>query len=191
MPDRSMPLSFSITAGDFELAYPDTLNSYRDLKRGAQELTSKVVTFRSDNHKYKTLNLTDSVSYIPSEGTLHLTFGFSISHHLLGLIDQFTQYDVLSIGKLNSIYSIRLFELLSQYRSTGFRIETLENIRFSLNVKYEKYGDLKRFVIQKAVDELNIKSNLKITFEPIKKGRSVVAVKFFFIENKQRDIFNT
>ena len=166
-------------------------NPYRDLKRGAQELTSKSVTFRSSKHKYKTLNLTDSVCYLPSEGRLVLTFGYSISHHLLGLIDQFTQYDLLSIRKLNSIYSIRLFELLSQYRSTGFRVETLDNIRFSLNVKYVKYGDLKRFVIQKAVDELNAKSHLKITFEPVKKGRAVSAIKFFFSEDKQQDIFDT
>lgn len=192
MPSKTTPLSFTISASDFVEAYPETVeNAYRDLKRGAKELSSKVVTFRSKTANYKTLNLTDSVEYLETEGKLILTFGYSISHHLLNLVSQFTQFDLLSVRKLSSIYSIRLFELLAQYRGTGFKVETLDNLRFSLCIKYERYADLKRFVIQKAVDELNAKSSFKITYEPVRTGKAVTAVKFFFSEEKQTDMFKS
>lgn len=191
MPSKTTPLSFTISASDFKDSYPDSENPYRDLKRGAKELSSKVVTFRSKTANYKTLNLTDSVEYLETEGRLILTFGYSISHHLLNLVSQFTQFDLLSVRKLSSIYSIRLFELLAQYRGTGFKVETLDNLRFSLCVKYERYADLKRFVIQKAVDELNAKSSFKITYEPVRTGKAVTAIKFYFVEEKQVDMFKT
>lgn len=191
MPSKTIPLSFSISASDYKDAYPDSENPYRDLKRGAKELSSKVVTFRSKTANYKTLNLTDSVEYLETEGRLILTFGYSISHHLLNLVTQFTQFDLLSVRKLNSIYSIRLFELLAQYRSTGFKVETLDNLRFTLCVKYERYADLQRFVVQKAVDELNAKSGYNISFEPVRTGRAVTAIKFFFSDKKQRDMFES
>lgn len=191
MPAESSPLSFVISAKEFLEAYPNTKNAYRDLKRGAEELTTKTVTFRSNNRNKKTINLTDSVEYIEAEAKLVVTFGYSASHHLMGLISEFTKFDLLAIRKLNSIYSVRLFELLSQYRSTGFRLETLDNIRFSLNVNYKKYTDLNRFVIKKAVEELNNKSSFTITYEPYFAGnsRSVTSVRFCFKEDTQADLF--
>jgi len=191
MPDKTKPLSFSITAQDWQKAYPDTKNPYVDLKRASKDLQIKYVTFRPKADRVKTVNWVDNVLFYEDESRIDLQFGWTMSHYLQGMINQFTSYDLLSIQKLTSIHSIRLYELLSQYRSTGYRVETIENLKFSLDIvgSYEVWQDLKKWVIQKAVDEINAKSDYAITYEPIKKGRKVTGIKFYFKESNQADLF--
>jgi plasmid replication initiation protein len=51
--------------------------------------------------------------------------------------------------------------------------------------KYPQYRDLSKRVIKPAIEELNLRSDLIIEFETIKKGRSVVALSFEFKKNSQ------
>jgi plasmid replication initiation protein len=44
---------------------------------------------------------------------------------------------------------------------------------------------MRRKVIEPAVSELKTKSNLEIDWEPVRKGRAVVAVRFVFKEQEQ------
>jgi plasmid replication initiation protein len=54
-----------------------------------------------------------------------------------------------------------------------------------LEDKYPQFKELNKFVIKQAVEELNQRSDLVISFETIKKGRSVAALAFTFKQNKQ------
>ena len=50
--------------------------------------------------------------------------------------------------------------------------------------KYERWGDFKDYVIEPAINKINAETELSVIWEPIKKGRSVYAVKFsYVIEN--------
>ncbi|WP_146672543.1 replication initiation protein, partial [Escherichia coli] len=88
---------------------------------------------------------------------------------------------------LSSSYSIRIYELLQQFRSTGERIIALNDFRSMLGIenKYKQFRDLNKILIKPCVDELNKKSDLAVTVETIKKGRTVVALHFRFKEDKQ------
>ncbi|WP_454770848.1 hypothetical protein [Escherichia coli] len=50
--------------------------------------------------------------------------------------------------------------------------------------KYQQFKDLNKMIIKPAIAELNEKSDLVVTVETIKKGRTVVALHFRFKENK-------
>ncbi|ECZ7327093.1 replication initiation protein, partial [Salmonella enterica] len=78
-------------------------------------------------------------------------------------------------------------ELLQQFRSTGERIIALDDFRSMLDIehKYQTYKSLNQQLLRPCVDELNQKSDLAVTLETIKKGRTVVALHFRFKEDKQ------
>jgi len=191
MPSTKEPLSFTVTSQDWTDAYPDSTEPTKDMGRAAKELQSRSVTFRPKLGIRESVNWCDSVKYYDGEGRLVIKFGWTMSHYLQGMIEQFTSYDLLSIQKLVSIHSIRLFELISQYKSTGFRVETLENLKFSLNIanSYPLWNDFNRVVLKKAVKEINAKSDYLVKYESVKQGRKVVAVRFTFRDNKQKDLF--
>ncbi|MBI9449201.1 replication initiation protein, partial [Escherichia coli] len=50
---------------------------------------------------------------------------------------------------------------------------------------YQTYKSLNQQLLRPCVDELNQKSDLAVTLETIKKGRTVVALHFRFKEDKQ------
>ena len=68
---------------------------------------------------------------------------------------------------MTSTYAIRFYELMMQYRSTGKREISLEDIRwmFQLQNKYPVWADLKRWVIDQATKEINQYSPYKLTIE--------------------------
>jgi plasmid replication initiation protein len=191
MPNKNEPLGFTVTVQDWLEAYPDSEAAYRDMQRAAKDLQSRSVTFRPKTGIRDSVNWCDSVRYYEGEARISIKFGWTMSHFLQGMMEQFTSFDLLSIQRLTSIHSIRLFELISQYKSTGYRRETLEDLKFSLNVSgsYTLWNDFNRQVLKKAVKEINAKSDYLIKYEPVKHGRKVVAVEFSFRDNKQKDLF--
>lgn len=193
MPNRGKPLSFMVTAEEWKIAYPDSKNPYQEMKRAISDLSKKTVKFRKGVREDDDfVNWTDSGTvYAKGKGAVKLTFGYTISHYLQGVFEKFTSYDLLSVQKLNSVYSIRLFELLSQYKSTGWRTETLDNLRFSLGLtdSLPNWNDFNQQVLKRGIKEINEKSIYKVEHKPVKKGRKVVAVEFLFKENLQSDLF--
>ncbi|MEW2800741.1 replication initiation protein, partial [Escherichia coli] len=63
----------------------------------------------------------------------------------------------------------------------------LDDFRSMLDIehKYQTYKSLNQQLLRPCVDELNQKSDLAVTLETIKKGRTVVALHFRFKEDKQ------
>ena len=104
------------------------------------------------------------------------------------LRSKFTTYTLQRVAGLRSNYSIRLFEMLAQFSSTGLlRIDLADFIR-ELDLPYERYADVARRVIQPAVEELRAKSNLDIEWNPIKQGRAVKTIEFRFKEAAQQQL---
>lgn len=54
-----------------------------------------------------------------------------------------------------------------------------------LDGKYKTFKSLNQLLITPAIAELNEKSDLAVTVETVKKGRTVVALRFRFKEDKQ------
>ncbi len=52
---------------------------------------------------------------------------------------------------------------------------------------YERYAELNRRVIKPSVKEINDKSDIHLTFLPIKMGRKIVGVQFKVVENPKND----
>ena len=83
---------------------------------------------------------------------------------------------------MKSTYSIRLYEWLCQWLSVGDReigVDWLKT-QWQLSDKYQRLSDLKKWVIDVAVEEVNEHSNLWVTYSQRKSGRTVTHFQFKF-----------
>ncbi|WP_350449326.1 replication initiation protein [Pseudomonas lundensis] len=91
------------------------------------------------------------------------------------------------MADLSSTHSIRLFELLQQFKSTGFYTVSVEGFRelLELGPSYERYSNLKLKVLNPAIAELREKSGLLIELTTEKKGRAISRLIFKFRDDDQ------
>lgn len=180
---------FEVTAtGVADLAGLDSLsNAYRDLKKAAEKLFERFVTIDDPdpNNPKITQRRTrwiSTIDYVPGDGKLILTFADGIIPYLSQLSREFTQYKLRNVAKFESVYSIRLYELLVQWQSAGERELEVEWIKtqFQVSDKYPRVVDLKKRVIEPAIAEINSHSNLWVEYGQRKVGRTITHFQFRF-----------
>lgn len=115
-----------------------------------------------------------------------VTFNISpeLAPYLLQLKRSYTSYLLINIPKLRSSYSIRLYELLHQYRKFGKRQFELRDLQNKVGSNYKLYGDFKRKVILQAQRDLKKHTDLAFAFDEKKNGRKVVGIEFIIFGNK-------
>lgn len=106
----------------------------------------------------------------------------------------YTPINVDAIFNLNSVYSQRFYELLRcKSWKDGFVTYTVDELRsyLGLNNKksYNKYSNFKNKVLDIAIDELNGSGLFNISYEEIKKGKSVFSLKFLVEDLEDRTYF--
>lgn len=169
---------------------------YKQLHRAAEELLITVVDLSIGKTIRKTTWL-NYVEYVAGEAQLKVTIHDELKPYLLQLKSNFTQYQFAAVANFRNSYSIRFYELLKMRQNMGkgglFYIEyTLVELKKLLGIKsdeYEKTNDLKRFVIEPALKEIDEQTDLNILFKLLeypKKGRAIHSVKITAEPKKQR-----
>jgi plasmid replication initiation protein len=127
-----------------------------------------------------------SIEYLADEGKLSLCFSKKMLPYLSELKGQFTRYELKHIGNMTSGYGIRLYELLMQWRSTGKREIEIDWLKkqFEISDKYQSIKDLKKYVIDPAVKDINTHSNYQVNWTQRKTGRQVTHLTFTFAEKQ-------
>jgi len=85
------------------------------------------------------------------------------------------------LASFKSTYSVALFEQLEQRRDFKRWKVSVDSLRGVLGVesnKYKSFGYLRRDVLEKAVKEVNEKTNYNLRYETVKKGRKIEDVIF-------------
>jgi len=90
--------------------------------------------------------------------------------------------------RFKSPYSIRVYELLMQFKITKDRKISLSDFRsfLKLEAKYSTFRDLNKWVIKPALKEINEHSNLVASCMFIKKGRLITTLQFDFEEKNNQ-----
>lgn len=181
---------FQLTSRDFYLEFPvmGLGNAERHLAEAIEKLSERWIYIQTDSQKRKIRWIQEEAEYFTGEGKVEIVFSDSVMPYLTQLHDQFTRIVVKNVSSLKGTYSIRIYELLMQFRSIGDRLIKLDDFRSMLRLE-EKYKAFKRLnddVIKPAIKELNEKSNLSVSVEAVKQGRKVVALHFRFKETKPK-----
>ena len=121
--------------------------------------------------------------YNHKKGSITIEFTDRIMPYLAQAKQRFVLYNLKEIANFGSLYTTRLYELIQEFKDTGHVIKSVVQLRdiFAVGSQYLKYNDFKRKTFAHAVDEINSQFDLKLTFEEVKDGRKVVAIKFAFI----------
>lgn len=123
----------------------------------------------------------------PTKGTVTFEISELLKPHLLELKKNYTSYLLTHIPKLRSSYSIRLYELLHQYRRIGKRHFELSDLQKKVGSNYQnKYNNFKRKVILQAQKDLKKHTDLAFTFTETKTGRKVTGIDFIILANKPK-----
>jgi plasmid replication initiation protein len=95
---------------------------------------------------------------------------------------KFVLYNLKEIANFGSLYTTRLYELIQEFKETGWVLKSVEQLRdiFAVGEKFKAYKDLKRYTFAHACQEINNNYDMGLRFEELKEGRKIVAVKFFF-----------
>ncbi len=154
----------------------------REIREACDRLFNRVITITTEAGTFKTRWVQDIMK-----------FSKSVLPFISNLSSNFTQYFLQDIAGVSSGYSIRFYELMMQFKSTGYRKIRLDDLRnmLDLNDKYPLTADLKRRVIDTAIDELNEKSPIKITYKLLKTGRKFTHLELKFkpkVEEKTKEI---
>lgn len=177
---------FTITAKDFSSTFGLSEKcAYRELENASKDLYEQDIR-TYDGKCNSRFRWVYGVKYHNKEGKVTLGFSPWVAPYLTSLHERFTRYNIKKISGLKSIYAIRLFEFLTQFKTTGKLLIDLDTFKDRLNIKdeYKRFCDLKRRVILTAIKELEDKSGLVITWKPIKLGKSVQQLEFTFRETK-------
>src|SRR5699024_4922029 len=104
--------------------------------------------------------------------------------YLTQLKANFTKYKLIEISELTSTHAIRLYELIvcwtGQYQYS--KTMDLDDFRYVMGVSgmYKQFGQLKEFVINKAIAEINDNTVYKVSVDYRKVGRSYSSLTFKF-----------
>ena len=114
--------------------------------------------------------------------TIEVNFNEDVLPYLSSLQARFTKYKLKDVAKFRSVYSIRIYELLAQWKSVGYVEIELSKLRKILCVenKYAAFSDLRKSVIEVAVNEITQHSNMDVTYGYKKQGRTITAIQFRF-----------
>ena len=183
---------YSISAAELaEMTGGDIKTAYRDLKVASKRLFDRSVTLYkepdgSQRHPSKMLTRwCQSVNYIDAEGRVELRFGTDIIPYINMLSEQFTRYALSAVINMSNSYAIRIYEHFAQWRGTKQEITiTVDELKSVLQIedKYPLFADLKRWVIEKAIQEINEATDLKASYTTRKTGRKVSHIIFKFRE---------
>jgi plasmid replication initiation protein len=183
---------FELSAKDFAKLFSISEDrAYSELQSIAKTLYQRSVTIHNPDASRPKLKKLEtrwisSIGYMPEEGKIILCFAQDMLPYLSELKGQFTKYELKHIGDMTSLYGIRVYELLMQWKTTGKREIEIDWLKQQLEIedKYPSIKDLKKYVIDPAVKDINTHSNYQVSWEQRKTGRKVTHLTFTFTEKQ-------
>ena len=120
------------------------------------------------------------VEYLDNESAIEVIFTYDVIKEIAkvnGKVDFFTKYLLKQTSSMTSSYSVRLYELLVQWKAAKRTPEfDLQQFREQLGVDsddYSRMSDFKKRVLDVGVKEINNKSDLIVGYEQKKKGSKI------------------
>lgn len=143
--------------------------------------------------------LHSGTTYDATKREISLRFDDQIIPLISQLESCYTSYELKSVSTMKSAYSIRLYQLLIQWRTVGFKKFSVREIRTLLDIEDHEYTTMSNFkkrVIDLAVLEINATSDIIISnpkpktktdslYEQTRQGREISHFTFRFREKKQ------
>ena len=160
-------------------------NGYLMMKEAEDTLFNRRFSYIDDEGKLVKSRWLSQVRYLDDEGAIEVVFTPAVVQGITridGAEEFFTKYLLEQTATMTSNYSVRLYELLVQWKQAKKTpMFELQEFRGQLGVEDNEYKAMSNFkirVLDLAVDEIKEKSDLNINYTQKKKGRKIVGFTF-------------
>lgn len=110
---------------------------------------------------------------------VQIGFADELRPYLLHLRQNYTLYQLDCVLAMRSKYAIRLYEILKSYAYIGEYTTTIADLREDLQIAgYTTYKDIRRRVLDPAVEEINEVTDIFVDPQPLKTGRAITGIRF-------------
>jgi plasmid replication initiation protein len=190
LPENHM---FSVSVDDIAdiVSISDNGSTYDNLKRACDSLHKKSLTLphpENPERKLKTYWVI-MLGYVEHESRIEVRIVPELLPYLTKLTKNFTKYKLANVAKFKSTYSYRLYEFLSRWGHGEYTVSIAWlKERLELTDKYQRMDRFKADVIDVAVKEISATSDIKVTYEQIKKGRNIVAFRFIYTRTPDKKL---
>jgi len=110
-----------------------------------------------------------------------VSFANKVKPYLFHLTQNFTSIWLECVLPMDSIYGILLFMYLSSIKYKGFKhtieIEELRHL-MGCDGKYEQSSDVRKYIIEPAMKDINTYTTLEVDYKFIKTGRKATHIEF-------------
>ncbi len=173
-----------LTAKEFsDIFEVDIHTCYGILKKAVDKLMkTDIKVERIELKEVWRINICSMAKYNKGQGYVSIKFTDDIMPYLSQVTKKFVLYNLKEISNFGSLYTTRLYELIQEFQETGWMLKSIDQLReaFAVGDKFKAYRDFKIKTFAHACQEINDNYDMGLRFEEEKKGRKVVAVKFFF-----------
>lgn len=183
---------------------------YAQIKTTLQGLCEKGMwLMRPDGGEAMVRWLNKAIIY-KKNGTVKIRIDEDLAPYLFDLKAKFLSYGLKNILNMKSQYSIRIYELVKSYhdmrvgqldhRKTVEKdddpmaitwVVDLEEFKKRIMVDsikaYASFKDLRKRILDKAQNEINTLTDIRVQFQPVKEGRSVTKLKIIIVSKRPLD----
>ena len=185
-------LSYSLDVKQYEsLILTDTSNIYRDFKKAVKSFEKKGVTvIDKDTGEEIWFPWFSKIHYRDKLGRIDINIDKDFKK-ILYKVKKKIFYDIKYTLNMKSSYSQRFYFYMKSFEDTGWRIDKIDDLAKKLETptSYKNFSNMKKYVLDKAKEEINSITDITFDYEAIKTGRKVTHIKSF-IKSKNKNIIN-
>lgn len=162
---------------------------------------------KNKGFKFRRILPIPEVAWTDYDDKVMIRFDQAIMPYLIDLKQSFTQYALSDLVELNSKYSIILYKWLSMqynqyehysvkggrraeqveaYRNPSIPVKELRTITDTLNL-YERFTKFESYVLQNSLKEINARTHFNVSYDKLKKGRSIDSIVFHITKKRRAD----
>ena len=169
--------------------------AYEALIDAESNLFERRFTFMDERELKVKSRWISQATYVSGEGAIEIIFTPAVVNEITrinGIEQFFTKYTLEQTSQLKSLYAVRLYELLIQWREAlKTPLFELEIFREQLGLgvdDYKRMSDFKRRVLDASVKEINDKTDITVSYKQEKKGTVITGFKFkISIKNQSKN----
>ena len=168
-------------------------SAYTSLKEACKSLFARQFSYEEINANGNLTQYTSrwvsKIGYTKNEATVEIIFAPDVVPLITRLEEHFTSYELEQVAQLQSKYATRLYEILIAWRSTGKTpVLTINEFRKQIGVidsEYKIISNFKLRVLEPSIKQINDLTDIDVTYEQHKKGRTITGFSFKFKQKQQ------
>ena len=173
----------------------DLSTAYTALELASERLFTRFFGYTAENGDRVKMRWLNKVIYKAGQGGSELYFSDEVLLLLreFDALNPYTKYKKEMVLRLKKDYSLDFYHLAKKHQTMGgFQISLDELFeQLGLPESYRRIGNLKDRVIKPSLDEITANTDIDLSYENVKRGRSVVGFKFTVKEKPKPKVIET